>query len=149
MPSVGLILLLPALRQSERHIVAKVLVVDDDDDMRALVEHRLRTAGHRVLGAGSADQALALVADRGVPDVIVLDVLMPGLSGLELLSRLRQEPASSQLPAVFLSGRVQDSDIAAGRALGATYLTKPVVISALLAAIEAALLVDQPLAGSW
>lgn len=129
--------------------MAKVLVVDDDDNVRALVENRLRHAGHRVLGAGSADEAYTLVAERGVPDVIVLDVLMPGVSGLELLSRLRQEPASSHLPAVFLSARVQDADIAAGRALGATYLTKPVVISALTAAIEAALLVDQPLADSW
>lgn len=129
--------------------MAKVLVVDDDDHMRALVENRLRQAGHRVLGACSADAALVLVADRGVPDVIVLDVLMPGVSGLELLVRLREEPASAHLPAVFLSARVQESDIAAGRALGATYLTKPVVISALLSAIDAALLADQPLAGSW
>jgi DNA-binding response OmpR family regulator len=53
------------------------------------------------------------------------------------------------VPAIFLSSRVQESDIAAGRAMGAAYLTKPVVISALLAAIDAALLVDQPLAGSW
>jgi DNA-binding response OmpR family regulator len=136
-------------RQFKRRIVSKVLVVDDDSSMRSLVEVRLRQAGHRVLAAGSADQALLLVAERGVPDVVVLDVLMPGLNGLELLARLRADPAGSRLPAVFLSSRVQESDIAAGRAMGATYLTKPVVISALLAAIEAALLVDQPLAGSW
>jgi CheY-like chemotaxis protein len=68
-----------------------------------------------VLGAASADEALQLVAERGVPDVIVLDVLMPGLSGLDLLSRLRNDPASARLPAVFLSARVQESDIAAGR----------------------------------
>ena len=129
--------------------MAKVLVVDDDENMRSLVEQRLRQAGHRVLGAASADEALQLVADRGVPDVIVLDVLMPGLSGLDLLSRLRNDPLSAGLPAVFLSARVQESDIAAGRALGATYLTKPVVISALLTAIEAALLIDTPLARSW
>ena len=129
--------------------MAKVLVVDDDENMRSLVEQRLQQAGHRVLGAASADAALQLVTERGVPDVIVLDVLMPGLSGLELLSRLRNDPASAQLPAIFLSARVQESDIAAGRALGATYLTKPVVISALLTAIEAALLVDTPLARSW
>jgi CheY-like chemotaxis protein len=129
--------------------VAKVLVVDDDENMRSLVEQRLGRAGHRVLGAASADEALQLVAERGVPDVIVLDVLMPGLSGLDLLSRLRNDPASARLPAVFLSARVQESDIAAGRALGATYLTKPLVISALLTAIEAALVVDTPLARSW
>ena len=129
--------------------MAKVLVVDDDENMRSLVEQRLQQAGHRVLGAGSADEALQLVAERGMPDVVVLDVLMPGLSGLELLSRLRNDPAGAQLPAIFLSARVQESDIAAGRALGATYLTKPVVISALLTAIEAALLVDTPLARSW
>ena len=129
--------------------MAKVLVVDDDENMRSLVEQRLQQAGHRVLGAGSADEALQLVAERGMPDVVVLDVLMPGLSGLGLLSRLRNDPAGAQLPAIFLSARVQESDIAAGRALGATYLTKPVVISALLTAIEAALLVDTPLARSW
>lgn len=129
--------------------MAKVLVVDDDSNMRSLVETRLRRTGHRVLGAGSADEALQLVAERGVPDVVVLDVLMPGISGLELLARLRDDPASAAVPAVFLSARVQESDIAAGRALGATYLTKPVVISALLAAIEAALLVDSPIGGSW
>ena len=129
--------------------MAKVLVVDDDENMRSLVEQRLQQAGHRVLGAGSADEALQLVAERGMPDVVVLDVLMPGLSGLELLGRLKNDPAGAQLPAIFLSARVQESDIAAGRALGATYLTKPVVISALLTAIEAALLVDTPLARSW
>jgi CheY-like chemotaxis protein len=128
--------------------MAKVLVVDDDSNMRSLVETRLRQTGHRVLGAASGDEALQLVAERGVPDVVVLDVLMPGISGLELLARLRDDPASAAVPAVFLSARVQESDIAAGRALGATYLTKPVVISALLAAIEAALLVDST-GGSW
>jgi len=127
----------------------KVLVVDDDSTMRSLIETRLRQAGHRVLGAGSADEALMLVSERGVPEVVVLDVQLPGLSGLELLAQLREEPASATVPAVFLSARVQESDIAAGRALGATYLTKPVVISALLAALDAALLADQPVAGSW
>lgn len=119
--------------------MSKVLVVDDDPVMRKLLEARLRGLGHRVVVAESAEDATTVLAERGVPDVAVLDVLMPGGSGLEFLSQLRQNPAYTAMPAVFLSARVQESDIAAGRALGATYLTKPVVLSALAAAIDRAL----------
>ncbi len=130
--------------------MARVLLVEDDPDIRTLVEVRLRRLGHLVLGVGSGDEALSVLAAKGAPDVAVLDVLLPGMTGLELLHRLRQDPAYAALPAVFLSGRVEAADIAAGRALGATYLTKPVVITALANAIEqsqqAAVEVG---AGSW
>ena len=118
--------------------MAKVLVVDDDADIRGLVENRLRRTGHRVVSVGSGEEALAANAEKGVPDVAVLDVLMPGISGLDLLGTLRGDPATAAMPAVFLSGRVEESDIDAGRALGATYLTKPLVLSALVDALEAA-----------
>lgn len=116
--------------------MAKVLVVEDDVDIRGLVENRLRRHGHRVVSVGSGEEALAAIADKGVPDVAVLDVLMPGMSGLDLLRSLREDPSTSALPAVFLSGRIQESDIDAGRALGATYLTKPLVLSALVDAVQ-------------
>lgn len=126
----------------------KVLIVEDDANIRALLERRLGQLGHRVMAACSAEDALAVVSERGAPDVFVLDVLMPGVSGLELLTRLRQDPTYADVPAIFLSGRVKDSDIAAGQALGATYLTKPVVMSALAAAITKAL--QAPAAtGGW
>jgi CheY-like chemotaxis protein len=118
--------------------MSKLLVVDDDPDILALVQLRLQRAGHRVLGASSGAQALAIVAERGTPDLAVLDVSMPGMSGLELLSTLREEQ-SKDLPAVFLSARVQPEDIERGRSLGATYLTKPFIASALLNAVERAL----------
>ena len=128
----------------------RVLLVEDDPDLRAMVEVRLRRIGHLVLSVGSGREALEVLAGRGVPDVLVLDVLMPGMSGLELLTTLRQDPAYAGLPAVFLSGRILPSDIEAGRALGATYLTKPVVITALAAAIEQSLSVAAAAAdGSW
>ncbi len=118
--------------------MAKVLVVEDDVDIRGLVENRLRRHGHRVVSVGSGEEALAAIAEKGVPDVAVLDVLMPGMSGLDLLRTLRADPGTAHLPAVFLSGRIQESDVDAGRALGATYLTKPLVLSALVNAVESA-----------
>lgn len=128
--------------------MAKVLVVDDDADLLALVGRRLRHAGHRVVEVGCGVDAEAVVRDKGVPDVLVLDVNMPDLNGLELLGRVRNQTGQADLPAVFLSGRVAAEDIAAGQALGAVYLTKPFVNSALLRAVEAVLSAQaQPKAG--
>jgi CheY-like chemotaxis protein len=102
-----------------------VLVVDDDPNMRDLVSFRLRKAGHRVLTAESGADALAIVEERGAPDVAVLDVMMPGMTGLELLPAMRRHEGLADMPAVFLSGLVDHADVEAGRALDATYLTKP------------------------
>ena len=128
--------------------MAKVLVVEDDQDIRALVQLRLRAAGHLVVAAESAEDALELIELRGAPEVLVSDVSLPGLSGLDLVRQLRDRPSCAALPTVLLSGRVQPADIAAGEALGATYLTKPVIISALCAAIDRALATSAA-AGSW
>ncbi len=127
--------------------MARVLVVDDDPDILALVTTQLRQAGHRVNGVGSASEALELISAKGAPDVAVLDVDMPEMNGMELLQAIRSqhEPA---MAAVFLSAKVRPEDIDAGKALGATYLTKPYVKSALLNAIEKALPAG-PEGGAW
>ena len=125
--------------------MAKVLVVEDTPELRALLEVRLGRSGHRVLSAASGPDALELLAEKGPPDVAVLDIVMPGMTGLELHARLRENPAYATIPVIFLSARVQPEDITAGRSLGAVYLTKPVVISALTAAIDR---VTQPAAAS-
>ncbi len=119
--------------------MARILVVDDDPDLLNLVAFRLRRQGHDVMTSGSGPDALALVAETGAPEMAVLDVTMPGMTGLELLSRLRGLDGMGNLPAVFLSARVQDEDIEAGRSLGALYLTKPFVANALIGAVERAL----------
>jgi CheY-like chemotaxis protein len=116
--------------------MSRLLVVDDDPVVLHLIQLRLKAGGHRIITATSPDEALRVIGERGLPDLAVLDVSMPGMSGLELLARLREHPGAEGLPAVFLSGRVQPRDIEAGRALGATYLTKPFVASALLAAVD-------------
>jgi len=128
--------------------MGKVLVVEDDPNIRGLLEKGLRRMGHLVLCASSGEDALAVLGDKGVPDVAVLDVLMPGMSGLELLTRLREDLAFRSMPVIFLSGRIQPDDIAAGKAMGATYLTKPVVLTALSQAIDQALQPAQSIA-SW
>ena len=116
--------------------MAKVLVVDDTPELRALLEVRLGHSGHRVLSARSGKHALQLLAEKGPPDVAILDVTMPGMTGLELYERFRENPAYAEIPVIFLSARVEPDDILAGRLMGAVYLTKPVVISALTAAID-------------
>ena len=124
----------------------RVLVVDDDADIRALVARRVRSEGHAVIDVGSGAEALTAVDERGAPDVAVLDVSMPGMDGLELLETLRQKEGLAHLPAIFLSARVQQSDVERGRSMGAVYLTKPFIASALLRAITDAL---TPADESW
>ena len=116
--------------------MSRVLVVDDDPNLRELVSLRLQKAGHRVLTAASAGEALAMVDERGAPDIVVLDVAMPGMTGFELLPALRAIDGMGALPAIFLSGRVEPHHIEAGRAMGATYLTKPFSANALTKTIE-------------
>ncbi len=118
--------------------MARVLVVDDDPDILNLVSFRLRQGGHKVISAGSGEQALAIVEEHGTPEVAVLDVSMPPPDGFELLRLLRARDGAADLPAIFLSARVLPEDIEAGRAMGATYLTKPFVATALINAVEKA-----------
>jgi CheY-like chemotaxis protein len=116
--------------------MGRILVAEDDPDILSLVEYRLGAAGHQVIGVASGPEALEVVERRGAPELVVLDVAMPEMDGLELLAELRRRPGLEQLPAIFLSARVLPGDIEAGRALGATYLTKPFVASALLGAVD-------------
>ena len=112
------------------------MVVDDDAGILMLVQAQLRRNGHQVIGAMSAQEALDSVTEKGAPEVVVLDVGLPDMDGLELLTTMRERLAMPDLAAIFLTGRIEEDDVEAGRALGATYLTKPFIASALLAAVE-------------
>ena len=115
--------------------MARVLVVEDDADILNLVTARCRAAGHKVLGAASGPLALEAIGDTP-PDLVILDIGLPTMNGFELLAELRKREGMDELPAIFLSARVQQESIDAGREMGATYLTKPFVASALLTAID-------------
>lgn len=116
--------------------MARLLVVEDDPDIRELVVARLQRARHAVVAADNAEAALDVVRDRGAPDVAILDVGLPGTDGMQLLQQIRDLVGNGQLPAVFLSARVQEEEIARGRGMGAVYLTKPFVASALISTVD-------------
>jgi DNA-binding response OmpR family regulator len=117
--------------------MAQLLVVDDDPDIVELVTLRLSRKGYAVSPATSAEAALEMVSTLDGVDLAILDVTMPEMSGLDLLVQLREKLGRPDLPAIFLSGKVEDDAIAAGRALGAHHLAKPFVASALFEAVEA------------
>ena len=101
------------------------LVVDDDLDIRELVSLVAQRAGCEVVEAANGAAALAAV-EHAVPDIVILDVAMPGMSGLEVCRQLRDDPATRDVPVLMLSAAARPVEHAAGLQSGADlYLTKP------------------------
>jgi len=119
--------------------MADILLIDDDALLRAVVAIKLIGAGHQVRCAGDGGEGLAMALAEP-PDMVVLDVMMPVMTGPEVLARLREEPATAQVPVLILTALDGAGDRATARHAGATaFLTKPFASDELLARIEAAL----------
>lgn len=119
--------------------MARILVADDDVDIRELVEFKLSTMGHEVVAVGDGDSALG-ECQKQRPDLAVLDVMMPGMSGLEVVRCIRNEPELADLPVVLLTARAQESDVETGFGTGADdYITKPFSPRELASRVEALL----------
>ena len=117
----------------------RVLIADDDEDIRVYLEVTLNLAGYEVIHAQDGIEAVEL-ASTSSPDVIVLDVMMPRMDGLEAMRRLRADARTSHLPILLLTARVQRDDAIDGLDAGADdYVTKPFDAEELLARIRAAL----------
>lgn len=102
-----------------------VLVAEDDADIRFLVTFKLTQAGYQVRVFGDGLSALADAREHP-PDLAVLDVTMPGMSGLQVCQELRKDPATANIPVIILTALAQEADIAAGFAAGADdYIVKP------------------------
>ena len=102
-----------------------VLVVDDDPVVQRLLQVNFEMEGFRVVMAGDGVAGLEQVRTER-PDVVVLDVMMPGMDGLAVTAALRADPATAGVPVLLLSAKAQGPDIAAGEASGAdAYVTKP------------------------
>jgi DNA-binding response OmpR family regulator len=102
-----------------------VLVADDEEDIRALVAFRLQRAGYDVITAADGEEALALATTR-LPDLIVLDMMMPKATGLEVTRSLREQDSTKHIPVILLTARAQEADVASGFEAGADdYVKKP------------------------
>ena len=116
-----------------------VLVVEDEESIREMISLGLERAGYTVSSAGDGEEGLALVR-RERPDLVVLDLMLPGIDGLEVCRRLRAERETATLPLIILSARDAERDIVTGLELGADdYLTKPFSLGILAARIRAVL----------
>ncbi len=118
---------------------ADILVIEDDEDILELVRFNLAREGFRVAAATDGARGLRLALAR-VPDLVLLDLMLPGMEGLEVCRRLRREPSTRRVPIVMVTARGEDADIVAGLQAGADdYVTKPFGNKVLVARVEAAL----------
>jgi len=103
----------------------KILVVDDDTTMVKLINVNLKLNNYAVIEAVSGEQALDIVSKEPL-DLVVLDIMMPGVDGWEVLSRIRLDPDTQELPVILVTAKTQDSDVIRGWELGADeYVIKP------------------------
>jgi DNA-binding response OmpR family regulator len=121
------------------HGGAAILVADDDQDILELVAFRLERAGYEVLTAGDGEQALAAAREHR-PALAVLDVMMPKLTGYDVVKAMRAEEGTSRIPVILLTARVQEADVSRGFEAGADdYIRKPFSPQELRARVEAIL----------
>jgi len=105
--------------------MSKILIVEDDPDIADLIRHYLEKAGHRVDRLGSGGAVLPRL-QRDLPDLIILDLMLPELDGLMVCQALRAEPRTAAIPIIMLTARGDEADRVAGLELGADdYVTKP------------------------
>jgi two-component system, OmpR family, response regulator MtrA len=139
-------------KPTERRAPLRILVIDDDPDLIALCRINLAVGGHDIEEASSGREGLELIASYE-PDVVLLDVMMPTLSGLDVLRMIRDDEATRDLPVVIVSARVGIEDQISGKDAGAdAYITKPFLpgrlIDTLKQACEARGVLDPGLMGS-
>ncbi|MBN8728426.1 MAG: phosphate regulon transcriptional regulator PhoB [Xanthomonadales bacterium] len=117
----------------------RILVVEDEDSIRDMVAFALRKAGMEAVHAADARAALGAIADAP-PDLILLDWMLPGMSGLELARRLRREAATAEVPIIMLTARGEEMDRVSGLEAGVDdYVVKPFSTRELIARIRAVL----------
>jgi DNA-binding response OmpR family regulator len=105
--------------------MSNIVVVDDDADILGLLEYKLTAAGHSVTAEADGEAGLAAIQDVK-PDLVVLDWMMPRMTGIEVCLELRKDPALVDVPVLFLTAKAQESDVQRGFAAGGNdYVVKP------------------------
>lgn len=122
------------------HVAKKtILVIEDEESIQELLRYNLEKEGYGVLAAARGEEGIALAETRR-PDVILLDLMLPGIDGLDVCRRLKKGRGTEDIPVVMLTARGEESDIVTGLELGADdYLTKPFSPKVLIARLRAVL----------
>ena len=117
-----------------------VLIVEDDQDIATLIEFHLSHAGYRTTIVSTGQTAMREISADPGPDLVMLDIMLPDIDGLEICRRLKNQPASADVPIIFVSARSDEADVVTGLELGADdYIAKPFNSAILLARVEAVL----------
>jgi len=117
----------------------RVLVVEDEADLQELLRFNLERDGFEVTTADTGEQAVKLVADQQ-PDLILLDLMLPRMDGLDVCRRIKADPAAGQIPIIMVTAKGEDADVVSGLELGADdYITKPFSPRILMARVRAVL----------
>jgi len=117
----------------------KILIVDDEEDILELLKYNFSREGYKVSCAASGEEALRAVRS-GIPDLIVLDLMLPGIDGLDVAMQLKNDVKTRDVPIVMLTAKGEEADIVTGLELGADdYITKPFSPRVLLARVRAVL----------
>jgi len=118
----------------------RVLIVDDDEATGKLIELTLHSMGCKTRRARNRREIVQGLAEKPLPHLVLLDILLPDVNGFDVLNRIRQHPALLKIPVLMLSALGERKDVTRGLTLGADgYITKPVLPSVLLKAVEAAI----------
>jgi DNA-binding response OmpR family regulator len=116
--------------------MARILLAEDEQHIADMITFKLTNGGHQVIRARDGEEAV-LLAERESPDLILLDVGMPVLSGFEVLRRLKADPAHKSVPVIMVTAKGQEREVVSGLREGATdYVVKPFSLKELVARIE-------------
>jgi len=119
--------------------MARILVIEDEEDLRQVLEYNLRQAGHEILAAKQGDEGLRLAREHR-PDLVLLDLMLPDISGTEVCKALKDAPPTRAIPVIMLTARGEEIDRVVGFELGADdYVVKPFSVRELLLRIQAIL----------
>jgi DNA-binding response OmpR family regulator len=124
--------------------MAKILVAEDEKQVADMISFKLTNGGHRVVLAVDGEQAITLAA-RELPELILLDVMMPGLNGFEVLRRLKADSTLRAVPVIMVTAKGHERDVLSGLRGGAVdYIVKPFSLKELSARVELALRKEPP-----
>ena len=128
--------------------MAKILVAEDDKQIGDMIAFKLTNGGHQVIRAEDGEEAVAL-AGRELPDLILLDAMMPGLSGFEVLRRLKSDPTLRAVPVIMVTAKGHERDVLSGlRGAAVDYVVKPFSLKELAARVDLALRKEPPATAS-